>query len=580
MLTATSASVRTHETADHWSYTITNENFFVAAEISGERLKQEVKTFLRLTTPALEKPLASPEHFQKFSRELNQKIPYISCAAGLLINDTIYVYAQQGSIYVNRGDRFGPIITGSGSASGEVKPQDFLLFTGLSLAQQISQPELQKIFQSRDLSLSAKALNEHIDASKQNQAIAVVVVAISPAAQVIQEPPRFQEISDSARMRTSLATPKLLLSRIGRNARPLALLIAGLTVVLLVLVGYGVTVRHRQKQQNEVMQVLGTASHKFEEGMALVDLNPIRARELLVAAKTELELELAKNPGEKLTAEITGYLEKVNQGMVTVSRQYTVDLNSFFELDLVSPQAEGSKMALYQDALIVLDTKHTALYRISISNKAAKVIAAGNDIANAQATAVHGEDVFAFTDVIRKVTLPQAEVPVVIEKSDQWVKIVDMKAFAGNIYLLDTGRNWIWKYLRTEDGYGSLQDYFIFDTLVDLGGADNLTIDGAVWLTQNGKVLKFIQGKEVVWQVYGLEVPFGNRLDIYTDDTTKNIYILDADNQRLVVSDKEGAYLSQYSWNETVEITDLVASEVIKKILLLSRGTIYGIDLH
>jgi len=46
------------------------------------------------------------------------------------------------------------------------------------------------------------------------------------------------------------------------------------------------------------------------------------------------------------------------------------------------------------------------------------------------------------------------------------------------------------------------------------------------------------------------------------------------------VSDKEGVYLAQYSWKENIEIKDFVVSEVIKKILLLSHGTIYGIDLH
>ena len=580
MLTATSANIRTHETVENWSYTGANENFFVAAQAGGERVNQESKAFLKLIEPVLQKPFTEVLQFEKFSRELNQKIPQIVCAIGYLLDNVIYVYVQHGVVYVNRGDRFGPIITGTGSASGEVKSDDFLLFTGLTLGKQISQPELQKIFAAGDLSLTAKALNEKIDASKQNQVIAVVIVEVSQAQEKVQAAPRFQEISERARVQVSLVMPRVLLGRIRRNARPLAMLIVGLTAALLILTSVGITTRHRQQQQNEVAQVLGAASHKFEEGMALIDLNPIRARELLLAAKTELEAELIKTSDEKLKTEIASYLEKINQGMVTVSRQYEVNLDSFFTLDLISPGAEGNKLALYQDALVVLDAQHAALYRISIGNKAAKVIAAGSDIANTQAVAVHGEDVFVFTDVIRKVMLSQAQAPIVIEKSDQWMKIADMKAFAGNLYLLDTGRNWIWKYLRTEEGYGSLQDYFVFDTLVDLAGAGNLTIDGAVWLTQNGKVLKFTQGKETLWQISGLEQPLGNHLDIYTDDTTQNIYLLDTDNQRVVVSDKEGVYLAQYSWKENIEISDFVVSEVIKKILLLSHGTIYGIDLH
>jgi len=43
--------------------------------------------------------------------------------------------------------------------------------------------------------------------------------------------------------------------------------------------------------------------------------------------------------------------------------------------------------------------------------------------------------------------------------------------------------------------------------------------------------------------------------------------------------DKDGVYQAQYHWQEEAEITDLVVSEALKKMLLLSHGTIYGIDL-
>ena len=77
----------------------------------------------------------------------------------------------------------------------------------------------------------------------------------------------------------------------------------------------------------------------------------------------------------------------------------------------------------------------------------------------------------------------------------------------------------------------------------------------------------------------GLDEPLGGQTMIYIDDTTKNLYILDADKKRVVVVDKDGVYQAQYHWQEEAEITDLVVSEALKKMLLLSHGTIYGIDL-
>ena len=60
---------------------------------------------------------------------------------------------------------------------------------------------------------------------------------------------------------------------------------------------------------------------------------------------------------------------------------------------------------------------------------------------------------------------------------------------------------------------------------------------------------------------------------------TKNLYILDELNKRVVVLDKDGIYLAQYAWTGDITPNQLVVAEKQGKILLLAAGKLYSIDL-
>jgi sugar lactone lactonase YvrE len=159
------------------------------------------------------------------------------------------------------------------------------------------------------------------------------------------------------------------------------------------------------------------------------------------------------------------------------------------------------------------------------------------------------------------------------------VGVTAFGVYDGNLYLLDTGKNWVWKYFASDTGFGEKQDYFLFDTLVDLSGADGIVVDTAVWINKQGKILRFSQGRDDVWQIQALPTPLGVNTAIFTDQLTSNLYILDRQNRRVVAVSKDGKYVSEYHWQENVPISDFVVSEVLKKILLLSNGTIYAVEL-
>ena len=134
--------------------------------------------------------------------------------------------------------------------------------------------------------------------------------------------------------------------------------------------------------------------------------------------------------------------------------------------------------------------------------------------------------------------------------------------------------------MATDKGFSELREYLNPDTLPDLSRATGMAIDGSVWAgTSDGKILRFTEGQENTFVPKGVSPGFGSFLLVAGSDEGDHIYVLDRDNKRVVVLDRDGTYLAQYSWQGTIVVTQMVVSEKLKKILLLADGKIYAISL-
>ncbi len=559
-------------TANYANQVFIHKQLFIVFEIVGQDAAIRSKNLLS----ALEKQIVkSPPTAAAFKQLLKSQFSdHIAYTAGLISDYTLYVVvASRGVVYLKRENTLAVILNRPGSASGELKIGDRILLGSNQFAAAITQKEIITILNMRDVKESAAALTTRLEARTSNTPAAAAIIAISQGVPLVT----YKTIDNRSRFKVRLNQKLMVLKKLQLTFKPLLITIGVLLVLLLLSVGFGISKKQHDKENQQLKTVLESVTHEFDEGMALIDLNPIRSRQLLNQAQSQLEAARNQITDSKERRQLDDFLKKVNTGIAAAQRSYEVVLTSFFELPLIKPNAEGTRISLYQDVLVILDNQNKSLYRLSITSKASRVLAGGEIVAGALAPAVHGEEVYLFNNGIGKIT--GTEVTTIIPPDPDWGTIVDLKAFGGNLYILDTRKNWIWKYIRTETGFSSKQDYFVFDTLVDLSEATNFAIDGSVWITQGDKIRHFTSGKEDVWQIQGLNPNLGNHTRVYVDDTTTNTYILDADNRRVVVVDKSGVYLAQYHWKESIEITDFVVSEVVKKILLLSHGTIYAIDI-
>jgi len=571
--TAAVAQIVGGEDGEHWSQTYANSPLFVVAEVWGEQAVESGKTFLEnIQTRSKTSLPTTLAEFQHFLESCVPENPPLAYTAGLVHEDFLYLtIGRSGRVYVKRGDKTSSLLVKEGSASGRLQVADLVILASEGLAQTITPEEMTQLLKSGHPREIAEALGPKLHGGVGVPVAAGVILEILPGVKV-RSPLVLGHFLTN--LKTRLDGIKDLVGGRRIKVKPLGLVVVLLVVLLAGSIGWGVRKQQLQTRQKALNLKLIEWSHKYEEGLALVELNPVRSRELLTEVKQALEIELGQE--QTPNSSVTDFLQKVKTGLLSAYKRTDVALAPFFELELVKAQGEGEALALYEDNLAVYDSRNTAVYLVSLTTKASRIVAGSLP---AKAIAIHGEEIYLAADKVVRVSGKRTTPETVLESDAEWGQLQAISAYAGNIYLLDTGKNQIWKYIRTETGYSSRQNYLAADINVDFSTASKILIDASIWITKAGEILKFTQGRQDNFRLQGLDEPLGGQTMIYIDDTTKNLYILDADKKRVVVVDKDGVYQAQYHWQEEAEITDLVVSEALKKMLLLSHGTIYGIDL-
>jgi len=98
-------------------------------------------------------------------------------------------------------------------------------------------------------------------------------------------------------------------------------------------------------------------------------------------------------------------------------------------------------------------------------------------------------------------------------------------------------------------------------------------------LYPNSKILKYSQGSPQSFRLTGIIPEIGNLDGLYADPDNQYLYLLDRAGQRVVVTDKKGAYKAQYKDTQIGEAVGLVAYEASKKIILLTGEKLLSLTM-
>ncbi len=349
----------------------------------------------------------------------------------------------------------------------------------------------------------------------------------------------------------------------------------GLILLLLlgVSISFGIKQRSNKSAISKYEGKLIQAQHDFSEAQSLSSLNPSRARELVLGAKTSVEDLNREGIKDERLVKLTS---DISYGLGNIAGMYETTPALYLDLSLTSSGFKADDLGISQGRIAALDRAGKKLVSIEESTKRTETQAGPDIMPKAKGLTLYSDRNFVVSD--DGIWEVGEKADLLIKKD--WEADILANAYTGNVYVLERGKNTVWRFTGDGGTFGTKQNWFGPGVNPDLSNVISWSIDGSIWmLTKGGTILRFSQGSPQGFSLKDMDKPLVNASDIFTNEETNFIYILDPGNGRIVVIDKNGEYKAQYLSGELKGATHIVVSEEDKKIIFLTGTKLFSIEI-
>lgn len=361
------------------------------------------------------------------------------------------------------------------------------------------------------------------------------------------------------------------------------LILAALVMVVIIIFGVISVSRSRQaREERAAFEVSATRVETLGDAVesALIYKDENKARTLLNQATSALNAIITDDPdNQKRLQTIRVELETMTKNLRRINEIENPEILA--SAAATAGQPTLSIMTLVEDNLYLLGNNQT-IYRLNSSEKKIETVIQ-TDFGSATAASVD-ETVLAWLDdksVINLLAAPDGTIKAAAAAPDS-EKWVDLYAYADRLYVLsprDGLNSQVYRLSRADTELGPPIPW-IKSLNAELSDAVSLAVDGTVFvLRANGKILRFVSGRDVTWTQGTIEPELTSASNIWTSTNSSFIYVLDPVGQRLVVYEKESGNLKvQYHSGNFIGLTDFAVDETNKTIYLLGNGNVYKIE--
>lgn len=601
MLTSQSASFSGKKTEAGFSGFFANEKvFFILVVDEGILWADGEKLFLRFQQDLLTQKITSLSEFESVVSNLIVKLNFpahFHMACGVLYNDVLYVKTVgKGQVYFRRGNEFNLLMDGDKSASGFVKEYDLAVFTTTKITELVGAVADIKVFADMDTprGISEKMQNEgyadedkgfvglfveflqegsvvtqpHQEVAPQmignlpvmgqtnsavppemviNPSIPVTETVQAPSVEPVVQPP--VQSPNVPLMSTEVMEPEPkkrfsipFFSHVKlRQSKGLTFVVVALLFAVLL---WSVVFGYQRRAAAELQKKVDTAKTEITSDLQKAEeeafLNVDQSMDLISSAKGKYET-LKKEVGDKKTADLTAIQKKIEETESKIVKREEKESVEFYDLALEEENAKGEALYLENDSVAILDRANETVYLLTLDKKSITKYVAP-EVAQASLVSLYNGNVFFFsaTKGIYEFTT-ETKAKQIIAKDSDWGKIMDMEIYNGNIYLLDSGNDEIYKYLVATGGYSDKSSYFAEGSAVNLSDATDMTIDSAVYIALKGGVTKYISGGADTFETEFPEKS-PNLTGIYTNADIENVYVWDKTAGTVYELKKDGEY--------------------------------------
>ena len=538
--------------------------------------------------------------FQGIQKEFSDRV-IVSGAAGVILESgekkALYL-ARLGAAqaYLWRGKQRASLLASGekesvDSASGWLEKGDVFALGTEALFKLIPQDSFQAALSLESLEQAAQILAPMVHGHQEN-ALAALIMIDYPSTKIDEDkteemvepkPSRFKLSSLSRFLSSRLRGRKEITVKLrqkmvyGKKSRKMAISVAVLFLILLVVsVSFGFKKKQGADVNRQEIQLLETINYNLEQAAQLEELNPIRAKSLLIEAQDALKTYQEENSDDQNQA-VKEAGEKISRLLAQVSKEYQItEAEVFFDLSLIKDDFKAKLWGLTDEEAVILG--QDAVVSLDLDKKQTQVIAGGEEAK--EADFIGSVSAWAVLATDKELTvIDKAKQRAIDTRKLEDVEVTDLAGYAGNIYILDNQSNQVWRYAGLSDGLAKPKEYFSGEP--DLEDSVSLAIDGSIWIMFNqGEIVKYTRDKQDAFTVAGLDKPFNQPIKLFTDENQDYLYILDHKNTRVVVIGKAGEYQAQYIWPGIAGATDLLASEKLGKIFILTENKVYSFEIR
>lgn len=357
-----------------------------------------------------------------------------------------------------------------------------------------------------------------------------------------------------------------------------------LAIVLIIIIASGVFLKVKASQDAQKQltfnQTLQEAKDDFIAAKGLASLNPAEAKAKLDSAKDKLNKALSLKPNDNEAKDLKNQIEGESS---TILQQSDVsEFPIFLDLSLVKENFSAQYISLSAGKLLLLDPAIKTLVSIDLSKKSNQIQAGSEQLGDATISSLNGGLAFVYSKDkgILRIDITNQKIATVSAKDEDFGEISDISGFASNVYVLDTTKNQIWKYVPASGGYSSRREYLTKDTTASFSQSLRMQIESSIYvLKRDGEILRFTKGNKDNFSYEGLDISVKDPKSFFVSSDTENLYLLDSGNSRILILTKTGSYKGQIKGNKFGTATDLVVDEKGKKVYLLEGSKIYMVDL-
>lgn len=492
-----------------------------------------------------------------------------SLALAYFLDGILYVFLQgPGKIIMKRRDTIGVLLEEKNisdtilSASGFLEHADCVILQTKQFADDISEDRMNSALELTLPNDIAETLSLDVHEKDDGGQAAIIVVyqgtnkIIEPDEELgsvvakEQEEATFKEERDSYDSPTvtskkqlkllSIKLPSTFFSKLSRSKKIFLSLTIILAILLIFSIIYTKTRQDQTRFHGKFQSVYEQSQVLVKEAQSMKNLNPQKSQNDYKQAETLLTNTLPSFPQTStehkqladLLSQIDNELSTIHGGQIA-AQQASVDAT-----DMLGFEKATSGTAFTQD----------------------------------------GQNIYYFTSQkINAVSKTDGKNKTIVTNNNDWLNPQDIAVYQGNIYVLDT-KNAIVKFVASGNNFSNVP---YFSSSPDFSQAIALSIDSSIYILFNDKTIqKYTKGQKDSFTISQLTQPFLHPIKLFTNADTQAIYVLDPESSRIVKLSKDGTFLSQYNVSQLKNAKDFEVDEKNKKILFLSKDSVWQISIQ